>query len=81
MNPKANKVVYSQLAVTTISRTAHHLVKQFDTSKNGNMAWEALLEYYDGGAVKNETADALRDKLSHLKLNTSTSAVSYINIF
>ena len=81
LNPRANKIVYSQLSVATVSGTAHHLVKQFETSKNGNMAWEALLEWFDGDAIRNETADALRDKLSHLKLNVSTSAASYINNF
>ena len=81
MNPRANKIVYAQLSVATVSGTAHHLVKQFDTSKNGNMAWDALVEWYDGDAIKNETADALRDKLSHLKLSTSMSAASYINNF
>ena len=81
MHPRANKIVYAQLSVATVSGTAHHLVKQFGTLKHGNMAWEALLDWFDGDAIKNETADALRDKLSHLKLNVSTSAASYINNF
>ena len=81
LNPRANKIGYAQLSVATVSGTAHHLVKQFETSKNGNMAWEALVEWFDGDAIRNETANALRDKLSHLKLNVSTSAASYINNF
>eukprot|EP00957_Ditylum_brightwellii_P079446 6041643-Ditylum_brightwellii.AAC.1 len=55
-----NCIVYLQLSVATSGRTAYHLVKQFKREKDGNKAWNALLEWYNGDIMKLETAEALR---------------------
>ena len=62
-NIQMNQVVYSQIAVTTVVGTAHHLIKQHEDDKNGYGSWNDLCEWYDGYAVKNKTADNLRFKL------------------
>eukprot|EP00957_Ditylum_brightwellii_P060202 4572993-Ditylum_brightwellii.AAC.1 len=53
-------IVYSQLSVATLGGTVYHLVKQFEKEKEGNNAWNKLLEWYDGNVMKSETAEALR---------------------
>ena len=78
---KMNRVVYSQLAVATVDGTAHHLVKQFEHIKDGNAAWAALCEWYDGDVVRNETAETLRDKLENTRLTTTTTASEFVNDF
>lgn len=39
-----NKVVYSQLSVTTVGGNSHHLVKRWEGDKDGHSAWIALCE-------------------------------------
>ena len=78
-HPRESRIVYAQLSVATIGGTANHLIKKFDSTKNGYSAWEALCNWYDGEMIQNETSDALRDKLESLKLTTTTSASVYIN--
>lgn len=78
-NPKMNRIVYSQLAVATVDGTAYHLIKQFEDSKDGHAAWQALIEWFDGDVIKNETAESLRTKLEKLKLTRSLKAEDYIN--
>ena len=55
-----NQVVYSQIAVATITGTVCHLVKLHEDNMNGDGAWNNLCECYDGGAVNNKTSDSLR---------------------
>ncbi len=57
-NPKMNAIVYSQVAVATVEGNVHHLVKQFEDTRDGHLAWRALLEWFDGDIIKNETAEA-----------------------
>ena len=79
--PSANAIVYSQLAVATSGGTAYHLVKAFEWEQDGNAAWRNLLEWYDGDALKNETADTLRRKLESYRLSSSDGVLRYINNF
>ena len=76
-----NRIVYSQLAVATVDGTAYHLVKKFEDSRDGHEAWNALLTWYDGDSVKNETAETIRARLEGLKLHQGSSAENYINKF
>jgi hypothetical protein len=78
-NPKMNAIVYSQLAVATVDGNAHHLVKQFEDTRDGHLAWQSLIEWFDGDIIKNETAEALRDKLETLSLHTGVTASDYVN--
>lgn len=78
-NPKMNAIVYSQLAVATVEGNAHHLIKQHEDEKSGHDAWTSLLEWYDGDVIRNETAEALREKLETLSLHPGVSASDYVN--
>ena len=80
-HPRMNRIVYSQLSVATVVGTAHHLISQFEDEKDGHAGWNALVDWYDGDVVKDETADALREKLGSLQLTSNSSASSYINSF
>ena len=40
-NSRRNAMIYAQLAVATSEGTAHHLVNQFEGSKDGHRAWQA----------------------------------------
>ena len=55
-----NRVVYSQLEVTTVGETAYHLIKQYEEDKNGYGEWNTFCEWYDGDALNNEASDYLR---------------------
>ncbi len=78
-NPKMNAIVYSQLAVATVDGNAHHLVKQFEDMRDGHSAWQSLVEWFDGDIIKNETAEALREKLETLSLHPGVTASDYVN--
>lgn len=80
-NPRMNRIVFSQLSVATASGEAFHLVLKHNEEKDGNGAWKELLEWYDGDAVKSETADTLRSKLHNLKLRDPIGGSQYINSF
>lgn len=80
-NPRMNRIVFSQLSVATANGDAFHLVLKHNEAKDGNAAWHDLLEWYDGDAVKSETADTLRSKLHNLKLREPISGSHYINSF
>ena len=73
-HPRMTRVVYLQLAASTVDGTAYHLVKQHEDTKNGHLAWHAMCDWYDGDTVKNEMAEALRNKLNSLKLHPGTTA-------
>jgi hypothetical protein len=78
-NPKMNAIVYSQLAVATVDGNAHHLVKQYESERDGYKSWQALIEWYDGDVIRNETAESLREKLETLSLHPGVSASDYVN--
>ena len=80
-NTQMSRVVYSQLGVATVGRTAHHLIKQHDDNKDEYGVWNALREWHDGGSVKNEIADYLRFKLEIYRLTSASKAAQYINNF
>ena len=66
-----NRIFYSQLAVATVGGTAHHLVKIFEDTKNWNVVWKSMYEWYDGDVIKNETAESLRSKKESYRLTSS----------
>jgi hypothetical protein len=74
-------LLFFQLAVATVDGTAHHLIKQFEETKDGEAAWAALVDWYDGDLIKNETAEALREKLEQLQLHQGMAASEYVNRF
>lgn len=78
-NPKMNAIVYSQLAVATVDGNCHHLIKRYEETRDGNKAWRALIEWYDGDVIRNETADTLRANLEALVLHPGISASDYVN--
>jgi hypothetical protein len=80
-NPRMNRIVFSQLSVATANGDAFHLVLKHNVEKDGNGAWNSLLEWYDGDAIKSETADTLRSKLLNLKLREPIGGSQYINSF
>eukprot|EP00957_Ditylum_brightwellii_P088653 6752166-Ditylum_brightwellii.AAC.1 len=43
-HPDMSRIVYSQSSVAASGGTAYHLLKQFEKEKEGNKAWNALLE-------------------------------------
>eukprot|EP00957_Ditylum_brightwellii_P034423 2611355-Ditylum_brightwellii.AAC.1 len=66
-----SQIVYSQLSVAPLGETAYHLVKRFETKKNGNKAWNALVEWFDGNAMKLETAEAICSQLEGYRLGNT----------
>ena len=58
-----NRIIYSQLSVAISGGTAYHLVKQFESEKEGYATWNALCEWYDGDTMKAETTDTISNKL------------------
>jgi hypothetical protein len=80
-NPKMNKIVYSQLTVATVDGSAYHLILQHDAGKDGNAAWNSLIDWFQGDIISSETADGYRTKLTNLKLAAPTTAAEYINKF
>ena len=79
-NQEYNRVVYGQLSVATVDGTAHHLVKRYSKTKDGHAAW-ALIDWYDGNSVKNETAEEIRSKIDNLVLHSQVTASHYVNKF
>eukprot|EP00957_Ditylum_brightwellii_P044713 3390448-Ditylum_brightwellii.AAC.1 len=59
-HPGMSRIVYSQLSAATSGGTAYHLVKQYKKEKEGNKAWGALLEWYDGDVMRLKTAEAIQ---------------------
>lgn len=80
-NPRMNRIVFSQLSVATANGDAFHLVLKHNGVKDGYGAWNELLNWYDGDAVRSETADTLRAKLHNLKLRDPINGSQYINSF
>ena len=78
---RMNRVVYSQLATATSEGTAYHLVTFHEDTQDGHADWNALLEWYDGDIVKQETAENIRNKLDSLKLHRGIPASQYVNVF
>ena len=79
MHPIANETVYHALLVALADGSASHLIEQFEGTLDGHLAWDALVEWYDGDATTTESAEDVRSRLSRLKLDTRTTASSYIN--
>ena len=81
IDEQKNRVVYSQLATSTCDGCAYFLVKQFEETQNGQAAWKALCDWYDGDVIKNETAESIQTKLEALKFHSGISASEYVNKF
>ena len=67
--------------IATSGGTAYHIVKAHDRRKDGHAAWRDLCQWFDGDAMKNETADNLRAKLESYRMTSSTGVQQYINSF
>ena len=80
-HPRYNKVVFSQLSAATVDGTAYHLIQEFETTRDGHLAWKNLCEWYDGEDMRLETAEGIRIKLDNLTLHSGISASDYINKF
>ena len=65
----------------TVDGLAHHIVQEFHEQQDGHASWQALLEWYDGSIMRNETASNLRSKLDNLQLNALNNASQCINKF
>eukprot|EP00957_Ditylum_brightwellii_P180051 13715872-Ditylum_brightwellii.AAC.1 len=76
-----NCIMYLQLSIATSGGTAYHIVKQFKNDKDGHATWHALCKWYDGGKLKAETVNTIREKLSSYKMSNRDSALHYINNF
>eukprot|EP00957_Ditylum_brightwellii_P017717 1334840-Ditylum_brightwellii.AAC.1 len=73
-NPQLNRIVYSQLFVTTSGGTAYHIVKQHEDGKDSHDARKSLIEWYDGDVMKSETANTIRSRLENYKLGLTNDA-------
>ena len=80
-NPRLNKVVFSQLSVSTVDGNAFHLVKRHEERKNGHAAWKSLVKWFDGDTVKNETSEDIRVRMETLILHSGITATQYVNKF
>eukprot|EP00957_Ditylum_brightwellii_P095584 7281045-Ditylum_brightwellii.AAC.1 len=63
-----NRVVFSQLSVSTSGGTEYYLVKRHDEDKVGYAAWQSLIEWFNGDVLNAETADTVRARLESYKL-------------
>eukprot|EP00957_Ditylum_brightwellii_P189734 14442947-Ditylum_brightwellii.AAC.1 len=63
-----NRLVFSQLSVSTSGGTVYHLVKQHDEDKDGYTAWQSLIKWFDGDVLEAKTADTARARLESYKL-------------
>ena len=50
-NQHMYRIVYSQLAMSTVGGTSHNLVNIFEDAKNGNEAWKSMCEWSDGNVI------------------------------
>jgi hypothetical protein len=73
-NPKMNAIVYSQLAVATVDGNAHHLIKQHDKNKDGYEAWNALVEWYDGDVICDNSAIRILNMCGSCKSRCSSQS-------
>ena len=80
-NPVDNETVFHILQVATSDGSASHLVDQFEDTKDGQKAYEALVSWYEGDELTTETAEDIRSKFDKLTLSTRTLASEYINLF
>ena len=76
-----NRVVFSQLSLSTVDGIAHHLVKRHKSTRDVHSARNSLCDWYDWNTVKNKNAERLRIRLDRLKLRPGISASNYINQF
>ena len=81
LNEGKNKIVYSQLAVATVDGTAFHLVKKYDSTKDGHAAWKDLCKWFDGEEVRTEAAETARSKMESLHWTEGSNASDYVNKF
>jgi transposase InsO family protein len=80
-NPNRNKIVFAQLAHSTSKGHAYHLVQKHEFTQDGHLAWQDLLEWYEGTHAHADNARSLRQKLDTLFLHPGNSASEYINEF
>ena len=77
----ANEIIFHLFQVATTEGSEYHLVDQFEETKDGFAAYEALISWYEGDDLTTETAEDIRYKLDLLSLSTKQSASEYINYF
>ena len=80
-NPMDNETIFHLLQVETADDDVAHLVDKHETVRNGHLAFQELIKWYEGDELTTETAEDVRDKLDKLKLSTKSNASEYINCF
>ena len=64
-----------------VDGTTYHIAQKYKEKKDGNAAWVALCEWFNGDQIRNETSEGLWSKLDTLKLHNGLTAVQYVNKF
>ena len=80
-NQVDNENVFHLLQVATTDGSAAHLVDAYEFQRDGHLAYNALVIWYEGDNLTTETAEDVRSRLDKLNLNTRTTASEYIDMF
>ena len=76
-----NETVLHLLQEASADGNAAHLVDMYKDEKDGYLAYQELVRWYEGDELTSETPEDVRSKMDKLSLSTKTSASQYINQF
>ena len=80
-NGADNETVFHLLQVATSDGTAAHLVDKFEEQRNGRMAYQELVKWYEGDDLTTETAEDMRSKIDKIFMSSTSTTSNYINNF
>ena len=80
-NKRKISIVHSQLSISTINGSAHHLVRKFETEKDGYSASQDMVNWYTGENMETDISNEKRDILEGLKFHSNITSSHYINKF
>ena len=80
-NGADNETVFHLLQVATSDGTATHLVDKFEEQRNGRMAYQELVKWYEGDDLTTETAEDMRSKIDKIFMSSTSTTSNYINNF
>ena len=81
VDPVNNYNVFALLLSATEDGSASSKVDESELTRDGHLAWRALIDWYDSTHMVCATARTLTHKLEHLKLVPGVTPSDYINKF
>ena len=81
MNTADNETIFHLLQVATSDGTVAYLVDKHEEERDGRMAYQELIKWYEGDDLTTETAEDIRLKIYRTFLLSTSTTSNYINSF